>query len=71
MLKFIENPLPAFRSCFLRTRAYEWFLVIVSALLVRYDSLGITSFVRALSLDRSLYETMLHFFAHPLTRQQI
>lgn len=71
MLKFIENPLPAFRSCFLRTRAYEWFLVIVSALLVRYDSLGVTSFVRALSLDRSLYETMLHFFAHPLTRQQI
>ncbi len=52
MLKFIENPLPAFRSCFLRTRAYEWFLVIVSALLVRYDSLGVTSFVRALSLDR-------------------
>lgn len=62
MLKFIENLLSAFRSCFSRTRTYEWFLVIVSALLVRYDSLGVTSFVRALSLDHRLYETMLHFF---------
>jgi hypothetical protein len=62
MLKFIENLLSAFRSCFSRTRTYEWFLVIVSALLVRYDSLGVISFVRALSLDHRLYETILHFF---------
>lgn len=62
MLKFIENLLSAFRSCFSRTRTYEWFLIIVSALLVRYDSLGVTSFVRALSLDHRFYETMLHFF---------
>lgn len=39
MLKFIENLLSAFRSCFSRTRTYEWFLIIVSALFVRYDSL--------------------------------
>lgn len=62
MLKFIENLLSAFLSCFSRNRTYEWFLVIVSALLVRYDSLGVTSFVRVLSLDRRLYETMLNFF---------
>ena len=62
MLKFIENLLSAFRSCFSRTRTYEWFLIIVSALLVRYDSLGVTSFIRALSLDHRFYETMLHFF---------
>ena len=62
MLKFIENILSAFRSCFSRTRTYEWFLVIVSALLVRCDSLGVTSLIRALSLDHRLYETLLHFF---------
>ena len=62
MLKFIENILFEFRSCFSRTRTYEWFLLIVSALLVRYDSLGVTSFIRALSLEHRFYETMLHFF---------
>lgn len=62
MLKFIENLLSEFRSCFSRSRTYEWFLVIVSALLVRWDSLGVTSFIRALSLDHRLYETILHFF---------
>ncbi len=62
MLKFIEKLLSEFRSCFTRTRTYEWFLVIITALLVRSDSLGITSFIRALSLNHRLYETMLHFF---------
>lgn len=62
MLKFIEKLLSEFRSCFTRTRTYEWFLVIISSLLIRSDSLGVTSFIRALSLDRHLYETMLHFF---------
>ena len=62
MLKFIEKLLSEFRSCFTRTRTYEWFLVIISSLLIRSDSLGVTSFIRALSLDRHLYEPMLHFF---------
>jgi len=62
MLNFIEKLLSEFRSCFSRVRTYNWFLVIISALLVRYDSLGVTSFIRALSLEHHLYETMLHFF---------
>lgn len=62
MLKFIEKLLSEFRSCFSRAKTYNWFLVIISALLTRYDSLGVTSFIRALSLNHHLYETMLHFF---------
>lgn len=31
MLKFIEKLLSEFRSCFTRTRTYEWFLVIISS----------------------------------------
>ena len=30
--------------------------------MVRFDSLGVTSFIRALSLDHRFYESMLHFF---------
>ena len=62
MLTFIEKLLSEFRICFSRTKTYNWFLVIISALLTRYDSLGVTSFIRALSLNHRLYETMLHFF---------
>ena len=52
MLKFIEKLLSEFRSCFTRTRTYEWFLVIISSLLIRSDSLGVTSFIRALYTKR-------------------
>jgi len=62
MLIFIEQKLSEFRSCFSRTATYNWFLIIVSGLMIRFDSLGVTSFIRALSLDRRFYESMLHFF---------
>ena len=62
MLQFVEKLLSEFRSCFSRAKTYNWFLVIISAFLTRYDSLGVTSFIRALSLNYHLYETMLHFF---------
>ena len=55
MLTFIEKLLSEFRICFSRTKTYNWFLVIISALLTRYDSLGVTSFIRALSLNHRLY----------------
>lgn len=35
---------------------------MITGLLIRYDSLGVTSFVRALSLAPRFYESMLHFF---------
>ncbi|WP_246066876.1 transposase [Paenibacillus koleovorans] len=62
MLKFINEVLSAFRSCFSRVAAYEWFVVIVVGLMVRSDHLGVTSIVRDLALDPRHYESMLHFF---------
>lgn len=62
MLKFIEQKLSEFRSCFSRTATYNWFIIIVTGLIVRFDSLGVTSFIRALSLNRRFYESLLHFF---------
>ena len=62
MLKFLEDKRFLFRSCFSRKATFNWFLLIILALMVRYDSLGVTSFIRALSLDGRFYESMLHFF---------
>ncbi len=62
MLRFIEENLLAFRSCFSRSSTHKWFMVIVISLMIRVDSLGVTSFIRALSLNPTRYETMLHFF---------
>jgi len=62
MLKFMNEVLSAFRVCFTRTAAFEWFVVIVVGLMVRSDHLGMTSVVRELALDPRHYESMLHFF---------
>ena len=59
---FIDNILSRFRSCFSRTASFNWFCIVVTAFIVRTDKLGVTSFIRALSLDGSLYECMIHFF---------
>ena len=44
MLSFIEQKLSEFRSCFSRTATYNWFIIIITGLMVRFDSLGVTSF---------------------------
>lgn len=62
MLNFIEDSLSSFRNIFSRKAAFNWFVVIILGLMTRLDSLGVTSFIRALSLNPGKYETLLHFF---------
>lgn len=62
MLNYIESVLLSFRNCFSRERSFKWFTVIVSALMIRSDHLGVTSIIRDLCLDHTCYEKMLHFF---------
>src|SRR4051794_8867891 len=62
MLKFMNEVLSAFRNCFSRAAAFEWFVVIVVGLMVRTDTLGVTSIIRDLTLDPRHYESMIHFF---------
>ena len=62
MLKFIEHKLLEFRSCFSRTATFHWFLITVTSMMIRTDALGVTSFIRALSLRPHFYESLLHFF---------
>ena len=62
MISFLETVLSEFRSCFSRKAAYHWFVVVIPGLLTRMDKLGVTSFIRALSINGQRYECMLHFF---------
>jgi hypothetical protein len=62
MLKYMIEIPSAFRTCFSRAAAFEWFVVIVVGLMVRSDHLGVTSIVRDLALHPRHYESMIHFF---------
>ncbi|WP_455616966.1 hypothetical protein [Eisenbergiella sp.] len=62
ILKFIEQKLSEFRYCFSRTEAYYWLIIIITGLMLRFDSLSVTSIIWALSLNHRFYESMLHFF---------
>ena len=59
---FIDNSLNRFQKCFSRKAAFNWFCLVVTAFIVRTDKLGVTSFIRALSLDGAQYECLIHFF---------
>jgi hypothetical protein len=62
MIKVIEKLIWEFRSCFSRQAAFYWFLIIIMGFIVRFDHLGVTSFVRWLFLRPECYELILHFF---------
>ncbi|MGW8958588.1 transposase [Paenibacillus sp. NPDC055715] len=62
MLKYLNELLLPFRSCFSRTATFEWFVVIVIGFMLRSDHLGVTSVIRDLSLNGRCYETLIHFF---------
>ena len=62
MLKFIENVLCYFESCFSRKAAFYWFVTITIGFMLRSDKLGVTSVIRDLALCPDCYDSMLHFF---------
>jgi len=62
MLKFTSEILLSFYSCFKRSAAFDWFVVIVAGFMVRSGFPGITSIIWALVLDPNLYPCLEHFF---------
>lgn len=62
MIKFIDKIISEFRTCFKRKAAFEWFAVILVAIMTRSDNLGLTSVIRDLSISKRLYPTMMNFF---------
>lgn len=62
MLKYIDSILCEFRQCFSREKSFQWFVIIITGLMLRSDHLGLTSIMRDLALPARRYETMIHFF---------
>ena len=53
------NAIALLRPAFSRTRTFLWFVTSVAGLSVRSDHLGVTSIIRALSLDAKYYDNLL------------
>ena len=56
------NHVRQLRPAFTRTRTFIWCAVVLAAMCVRTDLLGVTSLVRALGLQRHCYDRLLDFF---------
>lgn len=62
MWNLLNKVLNNFRKCFSRQASFNWFVIIIIGLMLRSDSLGITSVIRDLNLSYNVYTTMIHFF---------
>ena len=62
MIKLLDKILNNFRNCFSRQASFNWFVIVIVGLMLRSDTLGLTSIIRDLGLSSKHYESMLHFF---------
>ncbi len=50
------------RGAFSRKTTFLWFGLTISAMVIRSDQLGVTSFIRSANISPRLYHALLHFF---------
>ena len=62
MLKELERFLMFMRPAFSRQATYCWFVIVFVGFILRTDTFGVSSIIRALSLVPSNYTCLLHFF---------
>jgi len=62
MLKELKLFLTFMRPAFSRRATYNWFVIVFVGFLLRSDSFGVSSIVRALMLTPESYTALLHFF---------
>jgi hypothetical protein len=62
MLKKLNEFLVFMRPAFSRQATYGWFVIVFVGFLVRSDTFGVSSIVRALMLTPESYTCLLHFF---------
>jgi len=62
MFEYMENLLKAMRPAFSRQNTFKWFVIVFVGFVLRNDTFGVSSIVRALWLDPSCYACLLHFF---------
>ena len=62
MTKYLENFISNMKPAFSYNASFAWFVIVFAGMIMRYDSFGVTSFVRALMLPAGSYHNLLHFF---------
>ena len=62
MFKELNTFLAFMRPAFSRQATYHWFVIVFVGFLVRRDTFGVSSIVRALMLTPESYTCLLHFF---------
>ena len=58
----MENFLRAMRPAFSWQATFVWFVIVFVGFLLRSDTFGVSSIVRALSLMLESYTCLVHFF---------
>ncbi|MBM4103742.1 MAG: transposase [Planctomycetes bacterium] len=62
MLEELKRFLLFMRPAFSRQATYCWFVVVFAGLILRTDTFGVSSIIRALALAPETYPCLLHFF---------
>ncbi len=62
VLRILDNILSRFHSVFTYDAAFNWFVIVIIGFIVRFDHMGISSFIRWLYLDPVHYDALLLFF---------
>jgi hypothetical protein len=62
MIDYLEELLLALRPAFSRQAAFGWFIIAVVGFVMRTDTYGVSSIIRALCLAPLCYPCLLHFF---------
>ena len=59
---WINETLKEFEAIIGDKRTYNWFVIIIIGLMIRTDTAGVASIVRAFNLSAATYPLLLHFF---------
>lgn len=62
MFDYLDELLQALRPAFSRKATFGWFIIAFAGFLMRTDTYGVTSIIRALCLEPLYYPCLLHFF---------
>ena len=62
MIDELKECLLFMRPAFSRRATYVWFVIVFVGFLIRTDTFGVTSIIRALTLAPVHYPSLLHFF---------
>jgi len=62
MINEISLILLMFKDCFSRTASFDWFVIVIMGFILRLEHHGVSSIIRWLGLQPSLYTALLAFF---------